>query len=158
MAIIKAANSHSNIKNIINYVSKKEKTTEKLLTGINCSSDTALEEMQLTKELYGKEGGRTYKHFVQSFPPDENISSELAHKIANEFVEQCDLLKGYEVLIATHTDKDHVHSHFIINSVSFETGHKFQMSAKDLQKMKDISDSLCRKYNLSICEKGQRKK
>ena len=153
MAIIKVSNSHSSLKNVINYVTKKEKTTVKLVSGLNCSPESAYMEMQTTKELHSKTGGRTYKHIIQSFPPDEKITPEQAHKIAVEFASECPLFKGYEILVATHLDRGHLHSHLILNSVSFETGRKFQMSKQDLQSMKDLSDSLCRKYNLSIFEK-----
>ena len=155
MAIIKVSNSHSSLKNVINYVTKKEKTTVRLISGLNCSPESAFMEMQTTKELHSKTGGRTYKHIIQSFPPNEKLSPEQAHKIAVEFATECPLFKGYEILVATHLDRGHLHSHLILNSVSFETGRKFQMSKQDLQSMKDLSDSLCRKYNLSICEKGK---
>jgi len=154
VAIIKAISSHAPITTVINYVTKKEKTNEKLVTGINCEVSTAKEEMQTTKELYGKTGGRTYKHFVQSFAPDEKIDYQTAHEIATKLVERTSCFSGYEVLVATHQDRNHVHSHFIVNSVSYENGRKFQMSSKDLQNIKDISDGLCRDYGLSICEKG----
>lgn len=155
MAVIKAVSSHAPISVAIDYVSKREKTDEKLLSGIGVSPETAKDEMEATKELYGKTGGRTYKHFVQSFAPGENISPEEAHKIANLFAEKCECFKGFEVLVATHKDRDHVHTHFIVNSVNYEDGHKFQMSSKDLQAMKDLSDDICREHGLSITEKGK---
>lgn len=155
MAVIKAVSSHAPIGTAIDYVEKREKTEERLLYGIGVTPETAKEEMQATKEIYGKTDGRTYKHFVQSFASGEDITPEKAHEIAKEFAESLELFKGYEVLIATHKDKKHVHTHFIINSVSFEDGKKFQMSSKDLQKMKDISDEICRKHGLSICEKNK---
>ena len=136
-------------------MTKKEKTSVRLISGLNCSPESAYLEMQTTKELHSKTGGRTYKHIIQSFPPNEKISPEQAHKIAVEFATECPLFKGYEILVATHLDRGHLHSHLILNSVSFETGRKFQMSKQDLQSMKDLSDSLCMKYNLSICEKGK---
>lgn len=159
MAIIKAVkNSHSDLKHIINYVTKKEKTIgKKLCSGFNCNADTAAQEMQMTKELYGKTKGRTYKHFVQSFPPNEKITPEQAHQLAKEFVEQSPLFSDFEVLYATHVDKDHIHTHFVINSVSFADGHKFQMSKKDLQDMKILNNKLCLEHGFSICEIGKKK-
>lgn len=159
MAIIKAVkNSHSDIKHIINYVTKKEKTIgKKLCSGFNCNIDTAVKEMQMTKELYGKTKGRTYKHFVQSFPPDENITPEQAHQLAKEFVEGCPLFSGFEVVYCTHVDKEHTHSHIVLNSVSFKDGHKFQMSKKDLNDMKILNNKLCIEYGFSICEIGKKK-
>lgn len=159
MAIIKAVkNSHSNIKHIINYVTKKEKTIgKKLCSAYNCNIDTAAKEMQITKELYNKTKGRTYKHFVQSFPPEENITPEQAHEIAKEFVESYPLFKNFEVVYCTHVDKEHIHNHFIVNSVSFMDGHKFQMSKGDLENMKKLNNKLCLKNGFSICEIGKKK-
>lgn len=159
MAIIKAVkNSHSEIKHIINYVTQREKTIgKKLCSAHNCNIDTAAKEMQITKELYNKTKGRTYKHFVQSFPPDEEITPELAHQIAKEFVEQCPLFTDFEVVYATHVDREHIHSHFVVNSVSFLDGHKFQMSKKDLEGMKKLNNRLCMEHGLSVCEAGKKK-
>lgn len=158
MAIVKAVkNSHSDIKHILNYVTKKEKTIgEKLCSGFNCNADTASKEMQTTKELYGKTKGRTYKHFVQSFPPNEKITPEQAHQLAKEFVEQCPLFSDFEVLYATHVDKEHIHTHFIVNSVSFIDGHKLQMARKDLKDMKVLNNKLCMEHGFSICEIGKK--
>lgn len=156
MAIIKAVSSKSPIKAAIAYVSKKEKTEQKLLSGYNLSSpETAYEEMQITKELWNKVGGRTYKHYIQSFAPDEAVTSEQAHTIAKEFVERCPQFKGFEVLIATHQDREHVHTHFLLNSVSFEDGHKFQQKSTELQAMKDLSDKICLEHGLSLTQKGR---
>ena len=111
--------------------------------------------LQVIKMIWGKTGGRTYKHFVQSFAPDEQITPEQAHEIATQFAEQCPLFKGFEVLIATHKDRKHVHTHFIVNSVNFEDGHKFQMKSTELQEMKDLSDKLCREHGFTVTQKGK---
>jgi len=155
MGIIKAVSSRAGIRQAIRYVTKTEKTEMRLMTGIHCSPFTATEEMLLTKEMWKKTGGRTYKHFIQSFAPDEVIDPETAHEIAVAYAGECSLFDGFEVLIATHKDREHVHTHFIVNSVSVEDGHKFQMSATDLKKMRELNDRFCRKYGLSICEKGK---
>ena len=155
MAIIKAVSSKAPIKTAITYISKSEKTESKLLGGYNITPDTAYEEMQSTKEIWGKTDGRTYKHYVQSFAPDELITPEQAHEIAKEFVECCPQFKGFEVLIATHQDKEHIHTHFVLNSVSFEDGHKFQQKSTELQAMKDLSDKICLAHGLSLTYKGK---
>lgn len=155
MATIKAVSSKAGIKTVIDYVTKEEKTEEKLLSGKDCLAQTAYDEMQATKEIWNKTGGRTYKHFVQSFHKDENITPEKAHEIAKKFAERCKQFKDFEVLIATHKDRQHIHTHFILNSVSFMDGHKFQMHKDELQQMKDLSDSLCIEYGLTITEKGK---
>ena len=156
MAVIKAVSSKAPISTVIDYVSKDEKTEDKLLSGYNLTSpDTAKDEMQATKELWGKTGGRTYKHFVQSFAPDEDITPQQAHELAVKFAEQCPQFKGFEVLIATHQDREHIHTHFVLNSVNFEDGHKFQMKSNELQEMKDLSDKLCAERGLSITKKGK---
>lgn len=156
MAIIKAVSSKSPIKTAIVYVSKEEKTDQKLLSGYNLTApETAYDEMQITKEVWNKTDGRTYKHYVQSFAPDEEITPEQAHTIAKEFVESCPQFKGFEVLIATHQDRKHIHTHFILNSVSFEDGHKFQQKSTELQAMKDLSDKICLEHGFSLTQKGR---
>lgn len=155
MATIKAVSSKAGIGTAIDYVEKEEKTEEKLVSGIGCTPDTVKEEMQATKELWGKTDGRTYKHYVQSFAPGEKIDLVQAHAIAKQLAENVPAWKGHEVLIATHKDTKHIHTHFIVNSVNYEDGHKLQWSKKDLQNMKDFSDQLCKDNGLSITQKGK---
>ena len=152
MAIIKAVNSRASIGNAVNYVAKKEKTEERLVSGIGCNPATAIDEMKATKAIWDKTEGRQYKHMIQSFPAEEKITAQQAHEIAKQLCET--QFPGYEVLIATHRDKKHIHSHMIINSVSYEDGRKFQQSAADLQAIKDRSDELCREHGLSIAQKN----
>lgn len=159
MATIKAVSSGASIGRALDYVTQGEKTEAKLMTGLDCTPEMVKQEMQTTKELWGKTDGRTYMHFVQSWHKDEPISHERAHRIGVELAkqqrEEGKPWHGFEVLVATHTDRGHTHNHIIINSVNAEDGKKLQFSPKDLQAMKDRSDELCRKYGLSICEKGK---
>lgn len=155
MAVIKAISSKSPVAGVIKYILQKEKTEWKISGGFNCTPETAKEEMELTKELWHKPGGRTYFHFIQSFAPGEEITPETAHELARKFVEQLDLFKGFEVVYATHKDRKHIHTHYAVNSVNAEDGHKLRMRKKDLQAMKDFSDSLCRKYGLTVTAKGK---
>ena len=155
MAVIKFTNSKSTLKHIINYITQDAKTTTELITGKDCTSDNALEEMQTVKNLYNKTTGRQYIHLVQSFSPNDNLSYDKAHEIGLELAKQ---YKGFQVLVATHTDREHVHNHLVINSVSFEDGKKFQQSKKDMEKIKIHSNELCAKNGLStISLKGNSK-
>lgn len=156
MAVIKAVNSKSSLKSVIQYITNKEKTEEKLVSGKDCNAASAFEEMQTTKELFDKADGRQYKHFIQSFDPQDNLNHYQAHKIGLEWAEMN--FKGYEVLVATHQDKEHIHNHFVVNSVSFENGEKYRQSKKDLEKMKELSDKICQREGLHvIAEKTQGK-
>ena len=105
--------------------------------------------------MWDKDGGRTYKHFVQSFAPGEKIDPAQAHQIACQLAASRPEWQDFEVLIATHEDKEHIHTHFVVNSVSYVDGHKLQQSKAELQAMKDYSDQLCAKYGLHITEKGK---
>lgn len=110
---------------ILSYCSRDEKTEfdgRKLVSGVNCVADSVYQEFINTKLQYGKTYGRMFYHLFQSFHPDEQLTPETAHEIALKLAEE---FKDYEVLVATHTDKDHIHSHFVINSVSFENGKSF---------------------------------
>ena len=143
MAVIKALASHVSVKAIIRYVTREDKTNENLVSAYHCSPYSAAEEMEVTKQLYGKTGGRTYAHYIQSFAPGEDVTPEKVHAIARQWAEQNPKFKGFEMLLATHTDKDHIHTHFIINSVCLADGHKFHVSAKELQAMKELSEQIC---------------
>lgn len=156
MSVIKVVNSKASIGRAIKYISQKGKSKKNIISGRDCSfsPETAIKEMKSTKKIFDKEGGRTYIHFIQSFKPEDNVSPEKAHQIAKEWSNN-PKFEGYEVLMATHTDQDHIHNHFIVNSVNYKTGKKYQQSKKDLQKLKDLNDELSRKYNLTIPEKNK---
>lgn len=155
MATIKSVSSKQSIGGAIDYVTKKEKTEEKLISGINCTPEVVKEEMQATKLIWNKTDGRTYKHYVQSFHADEKITHEQAHEIALELAKNTKSWQGHEVLVATHKDRDHIHTHFIINSVNKENGYKLHESKHDLQDLKDRSDQLCLSHGLSVTVKGK---
>ena len=155
MAVIKALSSGAGIEQAINYITQNDKTEGKLVTGINCQAGTAKEEMQATKELWGKTGGRTYKHFVQSYHKSEQITPEQAHKNALELAKNTKAWKGFEVLVATHVDKEHIHSHFIINSVNYTNGYKLRWSKKDLVDLKNRCNEQSIQQGLHVPEKGK---
>ena len=153
MAVLKAVHSRASLGNAINYITKKEKTDDKLITGKDCNPFNAIDDMKATKELFGKTGGRQYDHYVQSFHEKENVTPQQAHEIACKWAEK--EFKGHECLISTHVDKGHIHSHVIVNTVNFENGKKLHTSAKWLDQAKEHSDELCREYGLTITEKGR---
>ena len=103
-----------------------------------------------TKKSYGKTDGMNFYQYVQSFSPDENITPQKAHEVALEFAEKA--WTGYEVLVATHCDAQHIHSHFVINSVNFENGKKLRQNPNTLKSLRALSDEICRHHNLSTLE------
>ncbi len=155
MAVTKILASHSDVKYVIDYVLRRNKT-EKLLTDRQlCTIGNEATQMNATKEQYGKQGGVTYYHIVQSFAPKE-VSPEMALTIAREFVREH--LQGYEVVMATHVDRDHVHSHIVFNSVNYETGKKYDSNAKTYYgQVRKISDRLCAEHGLSVIMEGSEK-
>ena len=98
MAVIKAVSSKAGIGQALDYVTKEEKTEDKLVSGLHCEPDTVKDEMQATKELWEKTGGRTYKHFVQSYHKDEKITPEQAHRNALQLAENTSAWKGLRCL------------------------------------------------------------
>ena len=153
MAIIEAISSKANLKRIINYVTQDKKTNANLITGKDCLAESCLEEMVYVKNLYHKNNGKQYIHVIQAFDPRDNLSVEQVHntgvKLANKF-------NNFQVLVATHIDKNHLHNHLIVNSISFKNGHKIQMSKKDLQYLKDYSDKLCLEIGASVIPKKEK--
>jgi len=154
MATIKRLSSKGSVKNIINYVLNKEKTNERIISGKDCTPYNAAEEMNATKKLFDKTDGRSYHHIIQSFKPGE-ITPEKAHKLGVELAEK--QFKNHEVLIATHKDKEHIHNHLIINSVSFKDGHKLITDKNSLREIKHESNRICEREHLSTIEKSYAK-
>ena len=127
---------------------------ERFVSGINCNPSTAREEMMAVKKRFGKEDGTIAYHGYQSFAPGE-ATPEIAHQIGVELARR---LWGerYQVVVATHLDKaNHLHNHFVLNTVSFVDGKKYFRSAKDYHDLQATSDALCREFGLSVIENPQ---
>lgn len=143
------------MKTVINYCCQDQKVYDelsgrRLISGINCDGENAYKEFMLTKNAYHKANGTFFYQYTQSFSPAEDITPEQAHEIALEFAEKA--WKGHEVMVTTHCDKAHIHSHFIINSVSFENGYKLRQDPSTLKELRQLSDEICKKNNLSVLE------
>lgn len=147
MAIIKFVNTKPSLKNLIKYVSNVKKT--EFISGKDCMAISCYEEMITIKKLYKKEDGRQQLHLIQSFDIKDKVEAKVAHNIGMELAKY---FKGHQVLVATHTDKEHIHNHLVINSVNFENGKKINLSKKDLEKIKDYSNKLCKENGLSVIE------
>jgi len=139
---------------VLRYTMQDEKTVaddgNKYVTGINCTPQSAYTEFNNTKRLYGKTDNRLFYHFVQSFSVDENISPQTAHEIAVRFAEETEKFQGFEIVVSTHCDRDHIHSHFVMNSVNAESGRKFHISESEVEMLMQKSDALCLEYGLSV--------
>lgn len=164
----------NNLKQSINYIINPEKTINKdygknsysyleientennyksekvcYVSSINCSERNPYEDMLFTKEEYGKTNGILAFHGYQSFKEGE-VTSDIAHEIGVKFAEE--MFKDFEVVVATHQNTNHIHNHFIVNSVSFKTGRKYNNNRTNLAKLRHISDSLCAEYGLSTLD------
>ena len=139
---------------VLQYTMQDEKTVaddgNKYVTGINCTPQSAYTEFNNTKRLYNKTDNRLFYHFVQSFSVDENISPQTAHEIAVRFAEETEKFSGFEIVVSTHCDRDHIHSHFVMNSVNAESGRKFHISESEVEMLMQKSDALCLEYGLSV--------
>lgn len=149
------------LSDVINYAVNSEKTQKvddentelysSFVSGINCHPSTARDEMLAVKRRFGKEDGTAAYHGYQSFAPGE-ATPEMAHEIGIKLAER---LWGnkYQVIVATHLDtENHLHNHFVVNTVSFIDGIKYYRSAKDYHDMQTASDELCKQYGLSVIE------
>ena len=122
----------------------------RLISGKDCCPETAFQEFMATKNSYKKADRTMFYHYDQAFKDGETISPKTAHEIAVKFAE--DNYPDFEVVIATHVDNEHLHSHFIINSVSFKTGKKLHEGPKTLLKLRAYSDQICQQYGLTTLE------
>ena len=126
---------------------KTEHDGRQLVTGINCQPETVYGDFMTTKYLHHKTDGTMFYHMVQSFPKGEKVDPAVAHSAALKLAEY---FADYEVLVCTHTDRDHIHSHFIINSVSFETGKKLHIAKEQLQELRQRNDEVCMQFSLPV--------
>lgn len=146
------------MKRVIDYVMQDKKTLYngiKLVSGQNCVPDTAYREFMATKHQYGKANGVFFKQYVQSFKPDCGATPEQIHQIGLELAKSFD---GFEVVAATHIDRDHWHNHFVVNSVSCETGLKIQINEKGLEQLRRKSDEICQRFGLEVLKPYQKPK
>ncbi len=145
------------MKSVMRYVSQMSKTLwdgQQLVSGIGCQPETAFDEFLSTKLLHHKEGGVMFYHMVQSFPKGANIDPRTAHEAARRLA---GYFEGCEVLVCTHTDREHIHSHCIINSVNFETGKKLHMADEQIQALRARNDQICEKLGLPKFQKNEQR-
>ena len=125
------------------------------VSGVNCDGLNSVTEFEATKAAWNKDEGIRFYQYVQSFSPEESVTHKQAHEIALEFAAKA--WPGHEVLVATHCDAVHVHSHFVINSVSFETGLKLRQHPTTLLELRQLNDEICAAHGFSTLkpyEKG----
>ena len=157
--INRRTNTHGAMRNCIEYVLRQDKTDELLtyVTGPYCHDEinydlvyrTFLEE----KKMWNKDSGRMYAHNIISWHKDEQITLEQAFEFGKEFAEKW--FSGFQTLVAVHKDKEHIHCHLVTNSVSYEDGRKLHNTRKDLERMKQLTNQMCRERGLTVAEKGK---
>ena len=145
------------MKSVMRYVAQTSKTLwngQQLVSGIGCQPETVFDEFLSTKLLHHKDGGVMFYHMVQSFPKGANIDPRAAHDAACRLA---GYFEGCEVLVCTHTDREHIHSHCIINSVNFETGKKVHIADKQIQELRVRNDQICEELGLPKFQKDEQR-
>jgi len=154
----KGTQSRGCMKSVMRYVSQVSKTIwdgQQLVSGIGCQPETAFDEFLSTKLLHHKDGGIQFYHMVQSFPRGADIDPRTAHEAARQLA---GYFAGCEVLVCTHTDREHIHSHCIINSVNFETGKKVHMADEQIQELRVRNDQICEELGLPKFQRDEQKR
>ena len=142
--------SHAAMRGVMLYVMQEKKTTWEgapLVSGINCQPQSVYDDFLNTKLLYHKDDGVMFYHMVQSFPKGAAVDPRQAHEAARRLAEYFD---GCEVLVCTHVDREHIHSHCVINSVNFDTGKKLHMAKEQLQELMRRNDAICLEMGLPV--------
>jgi len=145
MATIKLSTT-KNANALLKYAEKRAEVSN----SIDCDVDYVRNQFKATREIWGKNGGIQAHHVIQSFKPDE-VDPQQANEIGLQLAQK--LAKGHEVAVYTHTDKDHIHNHIVINAVNYEDGRKFHAHGQDaIDRFREVSDELCKEHGLSIVE------
>ena len=142
--------SRAAMRGVMLYVMQEKKTAWEggpLVSGINCQPQSVYDDFLNTKLLYHKDGGVMFYHMVQSFPKGAAVDPRQTHEAARRLVEFFD---GCEVLVCTHVDREHIHSHCVINSVNFETGKKLHMAKEQIQELMRRNDVICQEMGLPV--------
>ena len=142
--------SRAAMRGVMLYVMQEKKTAWEdgpLVSGINCQPQSVYDDFLNTKLLYHKDDGTMFYHMVQSFPKGAAVDPRQAHEAARRLAEYFD---GCEVLVCTHVDREHIHSHCVINSVNFDTGKKLHMAKEQLQELMRRNDAICLEMGLPI--------
>ena len=148
---VSSGESAQALANAVAYAADPTKTERQLfVTGINCDPKSACEDMAAVKRGFNKEGGIVAWHGYQSFKPGE-VTSEVAHEIGVRLAGRL-WGKHFQVVVATHLDKGHLHNHLVLNSVSLTDGHRYHRTAKDYRLLREASDALCVEYGLSVID------
>ena len=149
--------SRAAMRGVMLYVMQEKKNAwegEPLVSGINCQPQSVYDDFLNTKLLYHKDGGVMFYHMVQSFPKGAAVDPRQAHEAARRLA---GYFEGCEVLVCTHVDREHIHSHCVINSVNFETGKKLHMAKKQLQELMRRNDVICQEMGLPVFEAAAQK-
>jgi len=145
---------------VLDYVQQEKKKKKKkrrrslnglrFITGHNCVPGSAFIEMLTTKQRFRKTDGRQFYHFVQSFSERDDLTPQEANAIGLELAQR--EFPGYEVVVATHLDTNHIHNHLVVNSVSCENSRKLHQSVDDLLKHRQVNDEICIAHGLSVLD------
>ena len=140
------------MRSVIAYCTQTQKTYTDdevwMVVGVECSPELAFQEFMANKAVWKKTDGLCFKHYVQSFHPDEFLTPDEAIKIGEEFARRA--WPGYSVLISLHVDNDHMHNHFIIDTVHPDTGKKLHEDRNNIKRLRDINDEICLAHGLSV--------
>ena len=163
MAINKVVNkstkSHGALRNVLEYVLRDEKVKEGYVelagpfSGEIINYDEIYQSWVAEKKLWNKDSGRMYTHNIISFHKDEQVTPDQVLEIGKAFAEK--FFSGHQYIAAVHQDKDHLHCHIVVNSVSYLDGMKLHQTKKDLERQKEFTNSLCIERGLTVSEKGR---
>lgn len=139
------------LRDVVAYAKDGEKTERELFCeGIHCNPQTAREQFITVKEQFDKPDGIQAYHGYLSFE-ETDITPELAQQVGMAFAER---MWGdrFQVLVTTHLNTEHLHCHFVVNSVSFRDGKRLQNKEKAWWYFRHIADEVCLEHGLSVVQ------
>ena len=139
------------LRDVVAYAKDGEKTERELFCeGIHCNPQTAREQFVTVKEQFDKTNGIQAYHGYLSFK-ETDITPELAQQVGMAFAER---MWGdrFQVLVTTHLNTEHLHCHFVVNSVSFKDGKRLQNKEKAWWYFRHIADEVCLEHGLSVVQ------
>lgn len=125
-------------------------------TFLNCTGQNTFQQFEMVRQSHEQDKGVIAHHYYQSFSPEDNITPEQAHKIGVELASK--MFDGFQCVVTTHIDKNHLHNHILVNSCHMETGLKWLSNKKTMRMIRNESDRLCKRYGMSVIDANDENK
>lgn len=148
MGMAKKYHDEDTYADVMQYVCSPYKAPNGLIGGFGVDLYQAIEQFTRTAQFYGKTKGIHLRHIILSFSPDERVTPAQAKQIAYEIA--LFYANRYQIVFVVHTDSENLNVHFVMNTVSYIDGLKYEGKKKDYYDFQGHAKAVCWNYGLRL--------